>query len=107
MARNPETRGTCTDCGEVVTKRGVDKHLIKCQKRQTALQASTQNPETLWRLRAQGSFNHDYWLELEMRGSATLEDIDKYLRAIWLECCGHLSRFSYDGWQSDELELGL
>jgi len=38
-----------------------------------------------------------------MRGSATLKDLDGYLRAIWLECCGHLSRFSSGGWQGKEI----
>ena len=38
-----------------------------------------------------------------MRGSATLKDLDSYLRAIWLECCGHLSRFSLGGWQGNEV----
>jgi hypothetical protein len=28
-----------------------------------------------------------------MRGSAKLSDLDDYLRAIWLECCSHLSGF--------------
>src|SRR3990172_8965481 len=39
-----------------------------------------------------------FWLDLEMRGSATLEKLDAYLRAIWLECCGHLSKFTVGGW---------
>ncbi len=29
-----------------------------------------------------------------MNGDATLQDLDFYLRAIWLECCGHLSSFA-------------
>jgi len=32
-----------------------------------------------------------------MRGSKTLKDLDDYLRAIWLECCGHMSQFSLGG----------
>jgi hypothetical protein len=38
-----------------------------------------------------------------MNGSATLADLDHYLRAIWLECCGHLSRFSVGGWSGAEI----
>jgi hypothetical protein len=26
-------------------------------------------------------------------GKTTLDELDNYLRAIWLECCGHLSSF--------------
>jgi hypothetical protein len=29
-----------------------------------------------------------------MRGTKTLQDLDIYLRSIWLECCGHMSQFS-------------
>lgn len=48
----------------------------------------------------------DFWLDLEMQGSATLQDLDRYLRAIWLECCGHLSLFSKGGWaEEDELSM--
>jgi len=37
-----------------------------------------------------------------MRGSATLTKLDDYLRAIWLECCGHLSKFTIGGWGGGE-----
>jgi hypothetical protein len=35
---------------------------------------------------------------MEMAGSASLDKLNKYLRAIWLECCGHLSKFTIGGW---------
>lgn len=38
-----------------------------------------------------------------MRGSRTLKDLDVYLRGIWLECCGHASRFSFGGWRGTEI----
>jgi hypothetical protein len=38
-----------------------------------------------------------------VRGVATLEDIDAYLRAIWLECCGHMSAFTLGGWGTPQL----
>ena len=101
MPRSPETRGTCSFCGEVVTRRGVVKHLEKCSRwleRRQAGELSSRPAETLWRLRIQDAGNKDYWLELEMAGSATLDKLDKYLRAIWLECCGHLSKFTIGGW---------
>jgi hypothetical protein len=34
-----------------------------------------------------------------------LDDLDHYLRAIWLECCDHLSQFSYKRW-GDEISTG-
>src|SRR5207237_6336856 len=38
-----------------------------------------------------------YWLHVEMRGPATLAELDGFLRDIWLECCGHLSAFRIEG----------
>ena len=88
MPRKPENPGTCAYCGETITKRSVAKHLDKCSKRQEALlaaEASSRLEETLWHLRVQDAYNKDFWLDLEMIGSASLEKLDKYLRAIWLE----------------------
>ena len=50
--------------------------------------------QTLYHLQIQDAYSGYFWLHLEMRGGATLEDLDRYLRAIWLECCGHLSEFT-------------
>jgi hypothetical protein len=101
MPRGPENPGTCAYCDEVITKRGVSKHLDKCPKRQETLASaatSSRPVETLWHLRVQDAYDKDYWLDLEMVGSALLDKLDKYLRAIWLECCGHLSKFTIGGW---------
>lgn len=106
MPRRPENPGACAYCGEIVTKRGVGKHLDKCPKRQEALAgaaASSRPVETLWHLRVQDAYDKDFWLNLEMAGSASLSKLDNYLRAIWLECCGHLSMFTIGGWQGDEI----
>jgi hypothetical protein len=106
MPRNPESRGNCAYCGEVITKRSVSKHLEKCLKRQeilVAAETSSRTVETLWHLRVQDADDKDFWLDMEMVGSASLDKLDNYLRAIWLECCGHLSMFTIGGWQGDEI----
>jgi len=43
-----------------------------------------------------------YWLHIEIPVSATLDDLDGFLRGIWLECCGHLSAFSIHGAKYDD-----
>lgn len=101
MPRKPESRGACAYCGEVFTKRSAAKHLEKCPRRLELIQtaaASDRPEENLWHLRVQDAYDKDFWLDLEMRGSATLTKLDEYLRAIWLECCGHLSEFTVGGW---------
>jgi hypothetical protein len=100
MSRKPQSRGKCQYCGEETVKSAMGRHLAKCDRRALAIQAAeagTQPEETLWQLRVQDAYGKDFWLNLEMRGSATLEKLDAYLRAIWLECCGHLSQFTVSG----------
>lgn len=101
MTRRPQSRGRCIFCHSELSKAGMTKHLDTCPQRQQAIQAaeaSDRPSETLWRLRVQDAYLKDFWLDLEMRGSATLMKLDEYLRAIWLECCGHLSEFTIGGW---------
>jgi hypothetical protein len=106
MPRKSENPGTCAACGEVLLRRSVTKHLEKCPQHNEALRAaaaSKRAEETLWHLRVQDAENKDFWLDLEMVGSASLDKLDKYLRAIWLECCGHLSQFTIGGWTGIEV----
>jgi hypothetical protein len=81
---------------------GMIRHLATCPARQEAVaraNASDGKTDTLYHLRVAADERSEYWLDLEMTGSARLEALDKYLRAIWLECCGHLSQFSIKGWR--------
>lgn len=101
MSRTPQSRGKCQYCGEETAKSGMDRHLAKCEARAQALQvanAGKEPEETLWHIRVQDAYAKEFWLDLEMRGTASLTALDKYLRAIWLECCGHLSKFTVGGW---------
>ncbi|HYI11228.1 MAG TPA: hypothetical protein VEK57_19385 [Thermoanaerobaculia bacterium] len=38
-----------------------------------------------------------YWLDLDVKSNAPLQQLDEFLRGIWLECCGHLSSFEVGG----------
>jgi len=97
MTRKPQSRGTCQYCGEETAKSGMAKHLVKCSKRWETIESAKQPDEIIWHLRVQDVHRKEFWLDLEMRNSATLEKLDHYLRAIWLECCGHLSQFTVGG----------
>lgn len=92
MSRQP--RGQCAYCGYESTRAAMTRHLEKCPRRQERIAAAAQGgakPDTLYHLRAQDAHDKRFWLDLEVRGSAKLQALDSYLRAIWLECCGHLS----------------
>jgi len=88
------SRGTCVYCQKDYAKSGMSRHLQACQDRKAII--ADQPPKTkLFHLAVEGSPYH--WLHLEMPATATLGDLDQFLRDIWLECCGHLSMFRIGG----------
>lgn len=100
MAARKQSKGTCVYCGKEMGKGGISKHLQTCPGRQAAIAKAEHGKgtrEPLYHLRIQDAYNSSFWLDLEMRGSKSLKDLDFYLRGIWLECCGHLSEFSTGG----------
>lgn len=108
MAESTRSRGTCTYCGRTLTRSGMARHLPTCERRKAIIDAAERKPGTPRRflhLQIQDAYSRDYWLHLEMDGTATLKELDSYLRAIWLECCGHMSQFSIGGWRGEEIPL--
>ena len=109
MALLRQTKGQCTFCQSEIGKGTVAKHLAKCQEYQSVLakaEKSQSAEEKLYHLRVQDAYNPHFWLNVEMRGSASLKTLDTYLRAIWLECCGHLSKFqSGSDWGSPSVGM--
>ena len=68
----------------------MSKHQAGCIVRQILSDGSHE----VYRLRVTAVYRPEYWLDLELRPDATLDDLDTFLRGIWLECCGHLSEFT-------------
>lgn len=110
MARRKQTKGPCSYCGRVLARTGMARHLQACPARTRHIAEAGDRrsvPEgTFLHLQVQDAHSGDYWLHLEMAGSARLEILDAYLRRIWLECCGHLSEFYRGrGWRAPEIEM--
>ncbi|WYD81637.1 MAG: hypothetical protein V8K32_04470 [Candidatus Electrothrix gigas] len=108
MAPKKQTRGACAFCGRQMTGNGMVKHLSACPKRKEILSAQENKPgkkEKIYHLKIQDAWLIDFWLHLEMCGSATLQELDSYLRSIWLECCGHLSQFSLGSGMGEEVAM--
>ncbi|MBI2566950.1 MAG: hypothetical protein HYV63_07975 [Candidatus Schekmanbacteria bacterium] len=100
MERKRRSRGACIFCDLTYTRVGMQRHLAACPQRQTRLAQVDQQTGSvclLFHLAVHAVSWPDYWLQLEARGDAELADLDFYLRAIWLECCEHLSEFSIGG----------
>jgi hypothetical protein len=110
MAQRKQSQGKCVFCGREMTKSGLSRHLKTCPQRQEAIKVAESGKvagqkQRLYHLQVQDAFSPDFWLHLEMNGTASLKDLDRYLRAIWLECCGHLSQFSVGGWSGEEIPM--
>lgn len=105
MSARKKTKGNCVFCGKKMTAGGLIRHLKTCDGRKNTVAKANENnkkaPEQrLFHLQIKNVHSSNFWLHLEMNGNARLNDLDEYLRAIWLECCGHLSHFTIgnDGW---------
>ena len=110
MVRRKQTKGTCAFCATEIGKGTVARHLAACASYQWIV-ANAQNgkadEQTLFHLRVQDAYDGSFWLDLEMSGGASLKTLDTYLRAIWLECCGHLSEFTEGkgGWGNAKIGM--
>lgn len=99
MSPRQQSKGVCVFCGHDMTSGGLIRHLKTCDRRREAIEAANRNKKSgqkqrLYHLQIRNAWSSDFWLHLEINGNATLGELDGYLRAIWLECCGHLSQFT-------------
>ncbi len=92
--------GICFLCNEELNHRSITKHVKKCLGNDASHQPSEKECIFLIKVYC----GKEFWLYIEINGSAKLEDLDYYLRGVWLECCDHMSQFkinrqlySYDG----------
>ena len=65
------------------------KHLQSCTERKKKIEQD----ETAGKVYLIRVHCDPFWIYLEVNSDSSLEDIDSFLREIWLECCGHLSMF--------------
>ncbi len=86
------SEGKCLFCEKTFAKAGINRHLSTHLKEKVATGKSGKSflvkVETDKRWGAT-----PYFLSLWIDGEATFKAIDKFLRDIWLECCGHMSAF--------------
>ncbi|HYH81756.1 MAG TPA: hypothetical protein VEX86_18260 [Longimicrobium sp.] len=106
MTQTAQSRGLCAYCEREMTRGGMNRHLRACDQRALVMEDADGKAGKivpLVHLQVRDAWTGRYWINLEVDGSAALRELDDYLRAIWLECCGHLSRFSVGRWGQDEI----
>jgi hypothetical protein len=101
MAKQAEPKevsvGVCRFCEQEFAKSKMTQHLKTCKTRQDETSKQEGDKERLFHLLVEGKYRPEYWMHLEVPAEMTLSELDDFLRAIWLECCGHLSEFEIDG----------
>ncbi len=95
------TKGICNFCNGEFDKAKMTQHLKHCKQRAAAIAASTEDgakqKQRLFHILAEGRYNPQYWMHLEIPASESLFTLDGFLRDIWVECCDHLSAFEIGG----------
>lgn len=90
-----QTKGFCKYCGNEYTKAGMLRHLSACKKREIRLLAENDKRRCRYfEIVISDKYLKDYWLIIEANENNTLKELDKFIRDIWVECCGHLSMFT-------------
>lgn len=84
----PGSFGTCQACGARKNKTAMLAHLKTCLPSGASSKASG-----ILLLHVQAPHIPPYWLYITAKADAKLKDLDRFLRRIWLECCGHMSEF--------------
>ncbi len=97
-------KATCLLCKAKYTGNGMTKHLQTCLSKnlEKTLKQRNIKAQPFLHVLVKGNYSPDYWIHLKVSCNAKLKNIDQFLRDIWLECCGHMSSFSYAG-----KELGM
>lgn len=83
--------GQCKFCKNDFAKKEIVDHLDNCSERK-----KDEGIKNL-RLRIIDPYCKSFWLIVEVNNQAKLKDLDKLIREVWVECCGHLSLFGEYG----------
>jgi len=84
-----KSEGVCKLCNKTFSGRGMTKHLQSCIERKEP--EFKKGDEKIFLIKASAG---PFWVYFEVNGSSTLNSVDRFLRSLWLECCGHLSAFT-------------
>ncbi|MEZ0367803.1 MAG: hypothetical protein ACAI44_01815 [Candidatus Sericytochromatia bacterium] len=91
------TPGQCRICGVSMAKNQIGRHLETCLAAEAAAskkKSAKAAPVAAFLLEIKCG---PFWVYVLARPEATLADLDFFLRALWLECCGHMSAFAIGG----------
>ncbi|AWR95677.1 IS1096 element passenger TnpR family protein [Acidianus brierleyi] len=83
------TWGKCIFCNTKISTSMAVKHFSKCSKVNDVLKGEID----AYLIKIKDKYSAYYWLYVAVPLDYTLEDLDKFIRDIWVDCCGHASEF--------------
>ena len=86
------SEGKCLYCHKTFKKSGISRHLNTHLLEKTKSGKPGKSFHIKVELHPKWGVG-PYFLNLWVDGNSTMEQIDSFLRSIWLECCGHMSAF--------------
>jgi hypothetical protein len=90
-----KSEGICRFCLKTFSGSGMGRHLSACKTRREKIEMELKKGRKKYKIyHLKISSSKWYWLHVEIPATATLAELDDFLRGIWLECCGHLSAFT-------------
>jgi hypothetical protein len=91
MEQELKSEGRCIYCEELSSRSDIGKHLAK---HLTLMEkdAAGKHPVNYCHVEVVAG---EMFLHLLVKGDATMKIIDRFLRDIWLDCCGHMSGFGH------------
>lgn len=91
-----QSSGQCRLCGETFKRGRMGQHLQTCVPQYFTAHPSSKKKHPFYLIRVVGRDAPEYWLYLLVPTRQKLNALDRFLRRVWLECCGHLSAFVID-----------
>ena len=87
----------CYICKKDYQNNGMTRHLKSCLIKNAGYNADANNADTGFLIHVTARYNNAYSLYMMVDGCVRFEELDCYLRDIWLDCCDHLSHFEIEG----------
>lgn len=90
----------CYYCDKELNSRNIKSHVKRCKVMHDNIEAKkkvnnkTREQFIISMVPKYGS--KDYCIYISIDKSLTLQDLDSFIRDVWVECCGHLSLFKID-----------
>lgn len=91
--------GICNVCQMTLFGNEARSHITRCVEARYGIRGTRDALKGRSRTvhMSAGSPERPHWMELGVRADTTLREFDRFLRSVWLECCGHLSHFDIAG----------